>query len=371
MREDYKYRDCQIIINALNNGNHDEELEFLKKAAEDSELFFGIRHNKLQLYKSRAMVVEVSYIKKEDRLVYKTNTTEDIENRNESREVTFKELKEQFTKDVKIAKNKYRDRGLFEEICQQWIVDMNNKYSDDYYYVDMEFNIQGTRLGRIDMIAISRKKIDGKHRVILIELKVGKQSISGTWKFDDNHKNDKDIESRIFNCDLKHPLKYGHGIVGHIVDYYRLISDENYNIIKTNICKMLKCQKQLGYLNDIQLANTRVEDLSDEPEVLIACYTYAPRSSYDSSNDEENNQPVSIDELKREVHKCLYKEIGSAYNLETALPYNMINGFMDIKTDEPEKWSNTLTIEQLLNNKKYAFTIKFIDAAANDCWNCI
>lgn len=368
MKEDYEYRDCKIIIDALNNGNHDEELEFFRMITEDTDLFFGIRHNKLQLYKSRAMVVEVSYKKKEDRLVYKINTTEDLNNKNESKEVTFKEFKEQFARIVQNSKNKYRDRGLFEEICQQWIVDMNNKHSDDYYYVDMEFNIQGTRLGRIDMIAISKRKIDGKHKVVLIELKVGKQSISGTWSKDERY--EENIEENIFNGDLKHPLKFGSGIVGHIVDYYRIISEENYSIVKESICRMLKCQKELGYLKESNLGELQADELSDKPEVIIACYTHAPKTSYDVT-EENQNPKTPIKELMREVHKNLYNTIGSEFNLQDALPSNLTNGFMSRSIDNYEEMDETMCYSQEIHGETYCFIIKFIDADSVDCWKLI
>lgn len=369
MRDNYAYRDCTNVIEALKNGNHEEERKFLISLASVENLFFGIRNNKLQIYRSRAMVVEISYIKREDKLVYKINTTQNIEEKNASKEIAFKDLKEQFSKISEDAKNKYRDRGLFEEICQQWIVDMNNNYGTDYYYVDMEFNIQGTRLGRIDMIAISKNKENGKHKVVLIELKVGKQSISGTWKLDEEHSKES-IDKRIFKGDVKHPLKFGSGIVGHIVDYYRLIGGENYQIIKESICRMLRCQKELGYLKDESLENITADDLSEKPEVVIACYTHASKKSYEPI-DESKNHRVEIEELKSEVHKNLYNKIGSQYNLQDALPDELTNGFMAKVVEEPDKLEDEMLYEQDVHGEKYSFVIKFIDADREDCWKCI
>ena len=79
-----------------------------------------------------------------------------------------------FLESYEHIKNRIPSKGGLEKKYQQNIVLHINRSSSKWYCVDMEYNQRGKRVGRFDIIAISRKgDTNNKHKVALIELKVG------------------------------------------------------------------------------------------------------------------------------------------------------------------------------------------------------
>ena len=366
-----------------------DEKEFIKSKSEEKKLFVGIRNCELKIYSYGALVLSVSAPNNE--LIYKTSyLPNNIDEKNEigePQEIKFEVLKNNhiFDEIISIAKHVYmgqnKDKKFYsEKICQQWIVNTtNNDEKNDWYYVDMEYENQGINIGRFDMVAISKYPVLGKHKVRLIELKVGAGSYQDKWDKNDpkfifikKSPNDFFLENNI-------ELSFGSGIVGHIADFLRFLQNKNYYIkLKENIVSILTCNRKLG----IEVPRIIDEnDLEDKPEVLIVTYTHCPYCAYDDIyNDLTDNQKnlvnqknikCEIKSLKKRLRNRLFNiNKSSVYNLESALNKEIISGFLNLK--KYNNFSNSQEIYQKIGNEKYKFTFSFIDPdEEKDSWCCI
>ena len=64
---DYKLRDCSEIIEILQEGTHEQELNYINELSERKDLFIGIRHQSIKVYSYGAMIIEITYNKKNNR----------------------------------------------------------------------------------------------------------------------------------------------------------------------------------------------------------------------------------------------------------------------------------------------------------------
>lgn len=370
---DYKLRDCSEIIEILQDGTHDQELNYINELSDRKDLFIGIRHQSIKVYSYGAMIIEVTY-KKNKGFLFNTNP---IFAEGVALPMDINDCKKYFEKILERARDEYINQSNNEKICQQWIVDANNNNPESpYYYVDMEYNTQGTRLGRFDIIAISKdkNKSTGKHSLHLIELKVGDKSYTGSWEKDDAHKEFLSNENAIFDDgkdnQYKHPLKFGSGIVGHITDYIRFLNnDKFYNQLRENVCSILNCKKRLGCLDSIEdIGNISVEDIDLQPQIIILTYTNVPE---EASNGKKllNNEKKDVEQLIIQMKKYLFNGKGnSEYNLEDHVNPKVIDGFIKLKNNTI---SNNTHVSQKIGGREYDFVLRFIDADAEGNWKCI
>jgi hypothetical protein len=265
--------------------------------------------------------------------------SKNISNQN-SIPLTFEEIEKEFSNIVSTAKKTYKDQKLYEKICQQWIVNNNNLNDSNCFLVDMEYTHQGKRLGRFDLIAISRKPFPNKkYKVYLIELKVGTKSYG----------------KKSSDC----------GIIGHIRDYLKFFDSEDYyNQLKNNIYNILTCYKLFPFSNPNIPMIENPSDLDSTPNILLVSYSHCPNII-----DNVNNKKVDILNMKAKLKECLFNS--SKDNLISAIDdKKKIEGFLKI---EESNFLNNKPIEvtQKVNNKKYNFTFSFIDADEKDCWKDI
>ena len=192
----------------------------------------------------------------------------------------------------------------------QGIIACNNNASSDsdWYCVDLNYSPAATPLGRVDMVAISKAKQNGKHRMVLIECKYSWQAYkSGYRKNLYNNKKNKGyyIEAnglktkatakgeqhrRRFGCkydEKKQEIvtyEFGSGITGNFYNDSQFLFAENGKLVedlKAECFDILNTRKSLGCFetNDqvgddlLQLLNDTkeafVEALDDQPECVF------------------------------------------------------------------------------------------------------
>lgn len=192
----------------------------------------------------------------------------------------------------------------------QGIIASNNNASpdSDWYCVDLNYSPEITPLGRMDIVAISKEKQNGKHRMILIECKYSWQAYkSGYRKNLYNNKKNKGyyIEAnglktkatakgeqhrRRFGCKYDEKkqqvvaYEFGSGITGDFYNYSQFLFADGGKLVgdlKAECFEILKTRKSLGCFeaNDqigaelLQLLNgtkeTFVDALEDQPECVF------------------------------------------------------------------------------------------------------
>lgn len=381
-------RNCAELLNVLEDWQNCEIYHFIKSKANSKDFFIGIRDNYLNIYYKCASVVLISI--KKNKLEFKTHYKSLGPKWNKTLMkkpyiiISFEELLRKFEKmlvnifTIQLCQNTDSvNHKRREKICQQWIVNETNaRRESDWYYVDLEYTMQGVPTGRFDMIAVSKKKVDGKHRVALVELKVNDSSYAGMdGSRKKQHENEFNLilakKDELYNSGFE-PLKFGSGIVGHIADYLRFLHKKiYYDTLKQEIIDIIKCHKRLGILKDPGLSLIcSVNDLADKPEVHVVSFTKVP-------NDKENsNAGVPIKKLKESMYKYLFKEPKntvkrtSCYCLENCINGANINGFNTLR-DELFKDKNEIDCVQDIKGEIFDFYFTFVDATRSDAWNCL
>lgn len=192
----------------------------------------------------------------------------------------------------------------------QGIIACNNNASadSDWYCVDLNYSPDGTPLGRMDMVAISKAKQNGQHRMVLIECKYSWQAYkSGYRKNLYNNKKNKGyyIEAnglktkatakgeqhrRRFGCkydEKKQAIiayEFGSGITGDFYNYAQFLFADDGKLVeglKEECFDILNARKEIGCfdINDkigaelgALLAGPKeafVEALGDNPECVF------------------------------------------------------------------------------------------------------
>ena len=377
-------RDCSKLLDEL-KCDYKEVYSYIKQKAKTPGYFIGIRDNYLNIYYKCASVAKVGINKNGP--VIETHLKYLGKDEPESKryiKISFDQLKENWKRilknihyiqlgksDSKLTKSSHKK---IEKITQQWIVNETNSRQDsDWYYVDLEYEMKNaSTLFRFDMIAVTKQKVDGKHKVALVELKVKDGSYKGMdGSKKKGHENAFDSilkkNDELYNCN---DVKFGSGIVGHIADYLRFLHNKtNYNTLKQEIIDIIKCHKRLGVLKDIDLSLT-VNDLADKPEVHIVSFTKVP------NDKEHSNAAVPIKTLKETMYKYLFKEpknsvkISSGYCLENCINSANINGFNTLR-EELFTDNNEIHCVQDIKGENFDFYFTFVDATRSDAWNCL
>ena len=258
-------------------------------------------------------------------------------------------------------------------------------YSKDWYCVDMEYNQKETRIGRFDIIAISKKPDENnKHRVALIELKVGKESYDGSPKL--SKKKPTPQELKQFNSQLalvfekkdeifspaSNNLRFGSGIVSHIADFLRYLpADGNQplsyqTMLAEEIPKIIKCQIQFGCPVPKEILEIDKENLAIKPEVVFLCYT-------NSSIEKE-----TIVDLKNQFGKYIFSSVKFGkkvpkYPLENTINNSNVSSFLseDFVSFLQDPESKTYSISQDILGRPYSFSFVFVDSRGNDSLGCL
>lgn len=381
-------RNCEKLISKLKN--KEEEFAYIKELIKDKELFFAFRENYINVYymggnlakigfnKSKEVYFELhkKYVQPNEDKYPKTGGNNYVrlswrQHKEEMRNIraNIKRIAEGFKEDGSKGRKSSR-----EKICQQWIINNTNTKNGDWYYVDMEYIQKGNPLGRFDMIAIKRTKDENKkHKVALIELKVGTKSYGSM----DGTRYSKNEEKKIKYDNIKagslydynkreNYISYGSGLLGHLCDYMRYLSTEAYNeFLKQEIVNQIKALKELGGVLDERVGEIAdINMLSDKPEVYFLSFSKVPGLK-------ERN--VSKKKMRDTFYKYLYAddetiarkyriENCSEYSAESMLNEKEIKGLLDIKSEFLQIDNPSFELEIGKTKGKYRFNCVFVDA---------
>ena len=377
-------------------------LEFLRNCLKEKDFFIGIRNGYMNLYYKGASAAKITTYKTKSRNKYlnceggNVFTSEFVKNEacfeihkkyikgiekssdndkdSDYIKVHFDFFNENIQKIKKII-DSHHEEGNDEKICQQWIINKaNSSESSDWYYIDMEYIKENEPTGRFDMIAISRKKYSGKHRVALIELKVGDKSYSGIGKkyYEEKEEYNKirDNKDSLYDYNKeKGYLSFGSGVVGHVSNFMRFLKWGKYEeLLKDDIIGIINRKKALGILEEkICFDGLCKEHLADIPEICIISYTNAPGSK----------TYTDVKKLKTQMYKYIFGgeingEKCSDYALENLIYRENIKEIVSeemekfLVKDEGNKYASTLEID----NKKHEFNFIFVDNSEPD-WDCL
>ena len=390
-------RNCSELLDNLAQ-NYKEVYSFItEKANEKKDFFIGIRYNYLNIYYKCASVVRISTVRKKPVFIthvkYLGKDDSGLTGDKKYERIGLDELKANWSNMLKKidiiqlgdpnTKETKSSHKRIEKVCQQWIVnEANSRKESDWYYVDLEYTMQGVPTGRFDMIAVSKDIIDGKHRVALIELKVKDKSYAGmdgtkAAKYEKELETIKNVKDGLYGFEK---VKLGSGIVGHITDYLRFLQKNHYKTLKQEIVNIIECHNKLGLLNNPELSCisriTSVDDLAEKPEVHIVSYTEG------LNNGQTNDNAVTIRKLKKSMYKYLFEEpikdkgIGktSEYCLERLINPGNIEGFYNLKKDLFNDDNNikcSQPIQTVNGNTSFDFDFTFVEASSDDAWNCL
>jgi len=260
----------------------------------------------------------------------------------------------------------------------------------DWFVIDMEYNQEGTRsFGRQDLIAIKRTPKDGKYEVAIIELKVGDAAYGGithtmvkeTYKEQYQEIKDslyKSLEGTITtDTNAVENVKFGSGIVSHIVGFIRYLYDEdNYNGMKCELIQMLNAYKILGF--EVPLIDS-TDDFSSAPSIYIVSYTHVPGWNPESENEKKaklcdaKSGLSALQRLKFKFGRYLYD---TPYCLVNMLNHSEISAFTytNAKSDYKTFVESDLSIKeykQRIGRRDISFRISFVDADCGKPWECL
>lgn len=345
--------------------------------------FLGFRDQYLNLYYKGMSVAKIE--ENGDEIQYSMDDYY-LEGLNKKEPLSF----EQFQKDEVFSnilkqienhvtgKHGVKHRNQREKVCQQWIVNMNNTFGREWFFVDMEYVCDKDPYGRPDLIAVKRTPNEnGKHTVALIELKVGYGSYKGlTRESFAKKQREYEIIAKDLYDDRKEvkELKFGSGIVSHLADYLRFLNNENNDLsqMREEIVSMIQGNQLLGLISEEDdLAKiTKKSQLEDKPVIYILTYSYTP---YHPGDKEKKKKMKS---MKQSFYNFIYGN-GTPFGLKNLLNHSQISGLL---SDE-EGFRNAICDDsvtrferkQTVNEKEYQFIFCFKDPddPAKEPWDCL
>lgn len=372
-------RGCEDFLNNI-NANRPDIYEYICdtcKNAKENGIFVGIRSDKINFYYRGRNLCWIdknySFTASKYFLGMEKNKKNDSYHT-----MPFEEFKSSYCKIRKGIDN--YDNGLEKEY-QQRIVSTINEKSSRWYCVDMEYNQLHKRVGRFDIIAVSRNRNDaGKHRVALIELKVGTGSYSGSLQSSENQEKQEKLDFQ-FNRVHSEPheifsrnsigLKFGSGIVGHIADYIRYLPSNGYKeMLIEEIPQILRCQNRIGYPVPENLLSLQSKDFEEKPEVVFLCFS------------DPDNKKQTVSALKMQFGKFIFNkdEYGqkvSKYSLKSMINPDDVSSFLSkellsfLKDNQSEnnifKLSQEIQTSNEAPKESFSFSLVFIDSKEENC----
>ena len=346
------------------------------------KFFLGFREDCIELYYKAMCVVNISYDRSNNMILYK-NDPYYLEKTEKTSPLQFEEIKQtkifdsilnQIEKHVN-GEHGVKHRHQREKDCQQWLVNCNNMNSKEWFFLDIEYVYSPNPCGRIDMIAIKREPNEkGIHEIAFVELKVRHGEYNGIK----TEKYLKDFEKyEIAKKDIHTPqirsLKYGSGIVSHIADYLRMLGENGFmDFVRKELIEMIKGNVSLGLIEEkSKLAKvTDIAKISEVPSIYILTYAYVPVHS----GDFEKYKKISSSK------KALYNKIfsnGTEYGLSKMLRKDQIDGLLkgeeDFKKFIQDDERMILRREQNINGISYPFVFEFVvpDKQLDEMWKCL
>ena len=237
--------------------DHKELHELIKR----EDLFFGVRNEYFNLYYRCASVGKFTSLKGDSPCV----ETDKKYLGAGSKLMDLKTFRERY-ESILEGIVRVQGKGCREKIAQQALVLANNRNMDSKWYcVDLEYVQQRedgseSQFGRFDIVAVSKAAgKEGRHRVALIELKVGYK----TCYFSDFPEwIQKQIDGQLFSIyDYKGSL--GSGIVGHLADFCRFEQSGQFEKLRAEVCTILSNKRALGF--DVPCPELCPQDLEEQP----------------------------------------------------------------------------------------------------------
>lgn len=394
-------RDCGKLLERLEK--YPEELAYIKKRiGADSNLFLAFRDNYFNIYYMGGSLARIGFGRDKKEYVYFEVHEKYInQSGNQYVRLTWKEHDEKYNmikkniESIASGKNvisneddeeevnqdkKRRKKITREKICQQWIINENNKSDGEWYYIDMEYTMKDSRSGRFDMIAV-KKNADknGKYQVALVELKIGKDSYGSMdsaryKKLEEDYSYAPQISS-IYNYQEENYVSFGSGLLGHLCDYMRFLYGNHYKMLKKEIVNQICALKKIGAINEDHILNKidNVEELSDKPEVYFVSFSRVPERKEDPD--------VSIDIMKESFYKYMYLNEeeccgkdgkimkSSKYSAEEILKKSEIKGLLNIKQEFLDTKNPKFELE--IGKENYMFHCVFVDGKSVKAWDCL
>ena len=271
-----------------------------------------------------------------------------------------------------------KGKNLREKVCQQWLANMNNSYSTDWYFIDMEYIYDQEPYGRPDLIAVSRKANEnGKHDVALIELKIRHSQYTGlaTKDYEDNRAKYDVLKNNLYDKrkDVRE-LKYGSGIVSHLADYLRfLYNEDNYKIqMRDEVLGMIQANVSIGNIdaNDDLASVSSVTQLEDKPIIYVLTYSYTP---YHPGDKEKKAEMKS---MKQSLYNVLFGK-RTPFGLKQMLNGEQISGLLSgedeykkaIKDDSMRRITRIQNVNGI--DYKFIFLFKDPDDVTSKPWDCL
>ena len=356
-------RGCEALLSQIKK-NREDIYDYLCEKAKDSNIFVGIRDNCFNLYYKGQSVgmIKIRKNEKGDRWFSVKNKFIDtkLATGSDYSWLSFQEFKDSY-ETIKTRINELDKGTTREKTFQQEIVLKTNELSSDWFCLDMEYNQEGERVGRFDIVAVSRRKKEGKHRVAIIELKVGADSYGTSLN---EYVNNPELKPRyeavrtkpnsLFSNENR-CLKYGSGVVGHIVDFLRYLPSDGYQtMLKHEIPQIIKCQYQLGVAIPREIMDITIEDLASKPEVVFLCYT-------------NKKSPATSSLKKRFGNQLFVRENSSDYALQKWICNHDISSILSIESDLAGE-KDIISFKQAIAGEQYKFSLVFVDSKNDTCW---
>ena len=253
-------------------------LDELKKS--DTEIFMGVRNGYFNLYCGGASIGKFNF---DDEKIINVEIHRKYIGENysgylilpvENSPFNFKKICD----NVKSFNLNSPKRNLEKQLQQRLVMANNLSAVSAWYFIDIEYVMQRQNkyepnFGRSDIVAISRRPIGGKYKLLMIELKIGSGSFSTDAK---NFPSTKLTAEEL----LGDTRNFGSGILGHFADFVRYKADKIYNCgdgfkgrftkLRGEVVNILENYSALGILPyDI---NLELEDIFDEPTLVFLIY---------------------------------------------------------------------------------------------------
>ena len=253
-------------------------LNELKKS--DAEIFMGVRNGYFNLYLGGASIGKFHF--DDGKIIgveiHKKYIGEKFSGYSilpvEKSPFNFKKICD----NIKELNLNYPKKNLEKQLQQRLVMANNLSDSSAWYFVDMEYSMQRQNkyepnFGRADMVAISRRPIDGKYKLLMIELKIG----SGSFSTDAKNFPSTKLTAQELISDNRN---FGSGIFGHFADFVRYKADKIYNCgdgfkgrftkLRGEVVNILENYSELGILPcDL---NLDIEDIFEEPTFIFLIY---------------------------------------------------------------------------------------------------
>ena len=193
---------------------------------------------------------------------------------------------------IKNRVKEFRSYRVEDAAQQQLILSNNCNRQSDWYCLDAKYLVERplkrqnlSKNAIFDILAISRKPMDGRYCFALIELKVGTEAYDSfpkqftklyranadqmqkkirNFTFPESHS--RDVRKTI---DKEFPASLGSGILGHLYDFECYYRRGHADQTRMEIVKLIDDYKYLGVLEAGDFSQLSMDTLQEKPEIYF------------------------------------------------------------------------------------------------------